>query len=90
MITKAFAVYDSKAVVYGTPFFMGAVGLAVRAFTDLVNDPKSSVSRYPEDFSLFELADFDDTKGVFIPKIPVNLGLASGYVKSVKSVTEVR
>ena len=35
MITKAFAVYDSKAKFFGVPFFMQQTGLAVRAFTDL-------------------------------------------------------
>lgn len=63
MITKAFAVYDSKAKFFGVPFFMQQTGLAVRAFTDLVNDANSIVHKYPGDFSLYEIGTFDDSVG---------------------------
>lgn len=82
MITKAFAVYDSKASCFGVPFFMATTGLAVRAFSELVNDPKSTVSRYPTDFVLFQVGEFDDQKGIFVPmEHQVNLGMASEYVR---------
>lgn len=81
MITKMFSVYDSKAQVFGTPFCFGTVGLALRAFTDLAKDPQSTVSRYPMDFCLFQVGEFDDNKGVVISVAPhVNLGLASSVL----------
>lgn len=80
MKTKVFAVYDSKASCFGVPFFMGTVGLAVRAFTELVNDPKSSPNRFPMDFGLFQIGEFDDIKGVLEPlACNINLGLASEF-----------
>lgn len=60
MKTKVYSVFDSKAAVYGTPFFMPNDAMAVRAFTDLVNGPENMISVHPEDFSLFVLGDFDD------------------------------
>ncbi len=89
MLTKMFAVYDGKAAAFGTPFFLPAVGLAVRAFTDLVADPKTTVSRYPSDFTLFQVGEFDDLKGRVIPLSPhLNLGLASAFVVETKTMLE--
>lgn len=73
MITKAFAVYDHKAEFYGVPFFMQQVGLAVRAFSDLVNDRDTTVSRHPADYSLFEIGTFDDSTGTMETIIPHRL-----------------
>ena len=84
MVIKMFSLYDSKAEVFGVPFFMNATGLAVRAFTDLVNDPKSAPSRYPSDFSLFELGSFDDSKALYSPlQAPLCLGVGSSFVKAI-------
>lgn len=80
-MTKCFSVYDSKALCYGTPFFMPSVGAAVRVFSDLANDKGSMVSRHPEDFVLFEIGWFGDEKGNLVAKSPqVNLGLALDFV----------
>lgn len=81
MITKAFACFDSKSVSFGVPFFNQVPAVAVRMFTDLVNDNTSIISRHPEDFTLFEVGSFDDIKGVLLPLgAPVNLGVASVFV----------
>lgn len=82
MITKMFAVYDSKAQVYGTPFCMGTIGLALRAFTDLAKDPQSTVSKYPQDFSLFQVGEYDDQLGQVSASVHINLGLAASVLPS--------
>lgn len=82
MITKAFAVYDSKALCFGVPFFMPSVGAAVRAFGDTANDSQSQLNRHPGDFVLFQIGEFDDEKGVMRPLMPhVHLGLALDFVE---------
>lgn len=60
-----FSVYDSKALAYMPPFNMGSRGAAIRAFEDTCDDPNHQFSRHPEDFTLFELATFDDADGTF-------------------------
>lgn len=67
MITKAYSVFDVKASVYGTPFFFHNDKMAIRVFSDLVNDPSSSLNRHPEDYSLWSLGEYDDNVGVFTP-----------------------
>lgn len=81
MITKAFAIYDTKGHMYGTPFFMPQAGMAIRAFMDLVNDRQSSVNKHPSDYILYEIGTFDDNTAEFGSKIPpTQLGNAADFV----------
>ena len=57
------AVYDVKAEAYGRPMFVPAVGLAMRAFMDEIKNQESQFCKYPDDFSLFKLGEFDDSSG---------------------------
>lgn len=59
------AVYDIKAESYGRPICVTAKGLAIRAFLDELKNPESSLSRYPDDFRLFELGEYDESTGSF-------------------------
>lgn len=65
---KVFSIYDTQAETYNTPFFMKSIGQAVRAFTDLVNNPQTDVAKHPSDYILFEVAEWDDEGGQFQPK----------------------
>lgn len=78
MKLKVFAVYDEKACVYGTPFFMMTEAEATRAFKDLANDEKTTVGRHPSDFALFCLGTFDNEEGEFVGK-ETNMGRADDY-----------
>lgn len=78
---KAFSVFDSKAGTFSPPFFQPALGLAVRMFTDLANDKATTVGKYPTDFSLFYIGDFDEATGVLAPLTQhQNLGLAASFI----------
>lgn len=80
MMTKVFAIYDHKAKFFGAPFVMQQVGLAVRAFNDLVNEPGTSVSKHPADFSLFEVGSYDDSTAAMTSLVPhVLLGHGSDF-----------
>lgn len=66
MILKAFTIRDSKAEVFNTPFFQKTHGEAERAFRELVKDEKSMVSKYPDDYDLYHLGEYDDQTGKII------------------------
>lgn len=80
MKTKMFSVYDSKMTLYGTPFFTPREAVAKRMFKDLVSDSNTTVSKNPEDFSLYYLGEFDDEFGTFDSVKPTNLCTASAIV----------
>lgn len=60
---KAFSIRDSKGMCYLTPFFKKSLGEAERDFMTLVNDERSMVAKYPDDYDLWYLGEFDDDLG---------------------------
>lgn len=63
MELKIFSVYDEKAQVYRSPFYLKHKGEAMRSFSDLVNDDKTIINKHPEDYKLYYLGVFDDVSG---------------------------
>lgn len=61
---KCFTVYDDKAKAYLPPFFLPEIAQAVRTFGDCATDPKHEFGKHPEDYTLFQLGDFDSSSGV--------------------------
>lgn len=62
------SVYDSAAGAFGRPFFVPAVGIAIRSFREEVNrsgDPMNAMFSNPQDFELHKLGEFDDSDGTF-------------------------
>lgn len=75
-----FAVYDSKAEIYGSPMFFAAKGLATRAFEDQANNPESLINKHAPDFTLFEIGTYDQDSGQFTQdKSPKSWGTALEY-----------
>jgi len=64
---KVVAIRDRAIGTYSVPQFVASIGVAVRGFTDAVNNrsPENALANHPEDFDLFELSEFDDDTGRF-------------------------
>lgn len=62
-----FSIRDVKTVTYNTPFFQTHKAGAMRMFSDLCNDPQSTISRHPEDFQLFLLGMFNSETAEYTP-----------------------
>lgn len=67
MILKVYAVRDAKAECYLQPLFKITHGEAERDFKTLTKDEKSTVNKYPEDYDLYYLGEYDNIRGVFKP-----------------------
>lgn len=81
MEMRVFAIFDAASGAYMQPFFMVSRGAALRAFMDLADDPSSAVSKHPMDYTLFELASFDDQSGALVPVELANLGNAASLLQ---------
>lgn len=80
MVTKMFTVFDSKSKAFGVPFFMPTVGMALRAFKDLASDPQTLLYRHPDDFSLYQIGEYDDANATVTNKTPLQmLAVASEF-----------
>ena len=81
-----FQIYDAKAKAYLPPFFLASAGLAIRAITECVVDPKHNFSKYSEDFCLYHSGSWDDFDGTIDQfTTPINLGLCTSFKPVVKS-----
>lgn len=63
---NVYAVRDSKAEVYNSPFCLKNHPLAIRSFEQHCNNPQTDWSKFPEDFSLFHLGEYDTETGRLI------------------------
>ncbi len=80
MQTTIFTVYDDKAEAYLPPFFLNTVGEALRAFSELANDPNHAFCKYPSDFTLFQIGTFDNGNCSFeLLPTPTAIGKAIEY-----------
>lgn len=71
MIMQVCAVYDKKVGAYMQPMFFRSKLEAIRSFADACTIPvdgtgSSNFVKYPEDFHLALLGDFDDNTGTFV------------------------
>lgn len=81
MTYNVYSILDVKSHLYGPPFYSRHTGEALRNFTELVNDDRSSVSKYPSDFQLVQVATFNDEDGLFSPIKHIHLGAGDQYRK---------
>lgn len=60
----AFSVRDMKAEIFHQPFFCLTRGVGIRVFTEACGNLDHDFGKYPEDFVLFEVGKFDQSRGV--------------------------
>lgn len=80
------SVRDRAADTFGRPFFVSAVGAAIRSFADEVNraDKDNPLFNHPEDFDLYEVGSFDDDSGGLVAIQPRMVAVGKDLVKSVQ------
>lgn len=83
---KITAVYDKKSEAFLRPQFNVSLPDARRAWEIAVNDADSMLSRFPDDFVLYHVADFDAETGNVTQVEHANLGSGSDYKNKPESV----
>ena len=79
MLRLIVAVKDLALGAFLPPFFVPAVGVAVRQFGDEVKKADSPMHAHPEDYELYHFGQFDDV-GVFdIRRDPERLARGLDY-----------
>lgn len=64
MKTGMYVIFDQKAQIFNTPFHQPNEAVLIRTATDLRNDPNSEISKHPEDYLLYHVADYENDTGV--------------------------
>ncbi|AXL14456.1 nonstructural protein [Microviridae sp.] len=74
-------IHDAKSEMYLNPVCGRTKGQAIREFQQEANNPESQLNKYPEDFTLFELGEYDDITGMMHPhKTPKPIGKALEFL----------
>lgn len=66
---KLYGILDKKVGFDGTPFLMPNRAVAIRAFVEECKKTDTSLYKYPEDYALVELGEFEIETG----KIKANI-----------------
>lgn len=66
MTDKIFSVYDAKAGAYLKPIFARNSAVALRMFEAAVNQEDHDFHRFAEDYTLFEIGEWDEVGAVFM------------------------
>ena len=84
MILFVVCVKDRAADVFNRPFFVPHRNVAIRDFTDEVNRVAgdNQLNKHPDDFDLYLLGEFDDSRGVFVNNDPQVLVRAKDVLQS--------
>lgn len=78
----AYAVFDSKAKFFTAPFYCANDMVAKRMFAGAARDAATDISRFPQDYTLFCVGEYDDEKGALTPLSPLcNLGMAAQFLQ---------
>lgn len=78
----SYAVRDVKAEHYSKPFWSVAPGEALRSFQMECENPESMLHRFPDDFHLFRLGEFNQLTGELVPQLPLQVCSARDFVKA--------
>jgi len=83
------AVFDDKTKVFCSPFTAQTISAALRDFAYAANDLDSNIGRYPSDFSLFHIGNYDDETATLIPLTMSSLGTAIQFVQQTEVTQNV-
>lgn len=70
MIQNLYTVYDEITLIYNPPFPAHNHKDAIRIATLATNNPNSSISNSPEDYSIYYIAAYDNEIGEFTNIFP--------------------
>lgn len=80
MILKLFAVKDMKAQIFHRPTVSASVAEATRSWELVANESESVISKFPHDFRLFHIGDFNTESGFLVMNDSVaDLGSAADF-----------
>jgi hypothetical protein len=67
MNKKLFTILDTKVGAYLAPFILRNKAEAFRGIMECMKQPDHGFAQYPEDYTLFEIGEWDENTGTIIP-----------------------
>lgn len=70
MKTNGYCIYDKKARSYNAPIFLANDEVAIRDLRTVVENAGSMLAKFPDDFLLCKVCEFDSATGSVVPLPP--------------------
>lgn len=81
-----YSVRDAKSEIFNVPYYGNTHAEAERSFRTAVNDPQTSLNKFPEDFDLWYLGEYDTSTGqITALKTPQHMLKAIQCIKTTES-----
>ncbi len=77
---NVYTVLDAAAERYLTPFFSGTVEEAIRSFREACSSEGHQFAKFPEDYSLWKVGEWEAETGVLTPVAGQKLAMATSFV----------
>lgn len=90
MVLKIFAVRDRAARAYITPFFLPTREMALREFQRAATDEEHAFARFSEDYSLYELGEFDPESGALLVQDQPEFVISAVLAKTIEAVRQAQ
>mgnify|MGYP000193081883 CR=1 FL=1 len=87
---KLFSLYDSVAEIYTKPFFIKSTPEAIREFTSEANNPQSKLYQHAQDFTVYEIGEYDEHTGEIQTCIPMKKICSVNELKKVQSIDDLK
>lgn len=84
MLTQLFTVYDTAADRFLDPFCAPTVEFAIRGFREAVNTQGHQFNKFPQDYTLFHVGEFDPENGALTDFAARSLGVAITFIEPVE------
>lgn len=70
MKLNIYSIYDNAAKFYSLPMFWHNDAVALRNAQNMMADGDSQIARFPENFVMFYLGEWDDEQAQITTKVP--------------------
>lgn len=82
MLKKLYAIYDKKALFFSPPHCLHNKADALRFFDELLHDSQTRLCKYPADYQIYELGEWDERTGIITAlKQPLFLEEGAAFIK---------
>ncbi len=87
-MTELFSVFDAAANRFIDPFPSSTVEMAARGFREACETEGHQFQKFPEDYSLWHVGQFDPATGEVGKLVPGKIAMALSYVRRGPELTE--
>lgn len=79
MISEMFTVFDMVAEQWLEPFYQPTSDAAIRGFKEACNLDSHQFAKFPEDYILYKIGEFNGATGIISAHDPVKIAMATSF-----------